>query len=293
MINMLSISTDQLPLLTVVYVIKQLLTVFLIAGPIIVIFLSTIDILKIIIDVEKQKKAIAKFVKRILYCVILFFVPIIVDFVTQIFGYNFSNSNIWTEANGTTINTLNQLKIQEKKAYELANEDLISELEEDKKHEQELKKQEFENLIKNKEEQEKQEQTNNNSGTTSEITGGTREEMANYAKGFVGKLKYVYGGNSLTTGTDCSGFVQLIYSKYGITLPRSANDQSYAGKEVKIEDLKKGDLIFYGKSGTQATHVAMYIGNGQVVHASSPKIGTRISNMNYRTILRARRYIND
>lgn len=109
----------------------------------------------------------------------------------------------------------------------------------------------------------------------------TRIDLCQYAKQFVGN-PYVWGGTSLTNGADCSGFVQSVFKKFGVSLPRSSREQVGVGTKISLADAKPGDLIFYAKGGT-INHVALYIGNGQVVHASSPKTGIRISNATYRT----------
>ena len=109
----------------------------------------------------------------------------------------------------------------------------------------------------------------------------TRINLCQYAKQFIGN-PYVWGGTSLTKGADCSGFVQSVYKHFGISLPRSSREQVNVGTKVSLSEAKPGDLVFYAKGGT-INHVAIYIGNGQVVHASSPKTGIRISNVNYRT----------
>ena len=289
MINILTaLTTNELPILTIVYLIKQILTLILIIGPIILIVMSIIDLLKIVISTEKQKDSASRLVKRILYCVILFFIPIVVDFVTSLVGYNFTNSNIWTEANKDTVVALTEIRNQEREAYERASEATRETLENEKEQQQAQAKQQFENLIKNREQSDSENAPDGNTSTLN----GTRDEMVEFAKQYVGKLNYVYGGSSLTSGVDCSGFVQQIYAHFGIDIPRVANDQSNSGQEVSIENLQKGDLVFYG-SGSYATHVAMYIGEGQVVHASTEQTGVIISNMNYRTVIKGRSYIND
>lgn len=292
MINtLMALTTKELPILTVVYLIKQILTLILIFAPIILIIMAMIDLLKILISTENQKESTSKLIKRILYCMIIFFIPLIIDFVTSMFGYNFSSSNIWTESNKDTIAALKEIKSQERAAYEMASEADRLKYNDEKAKQIQRSKQELQNLIQS-EEQSNKENASSSGGSTSDLSGGTRDQMVEYAKSFVGKLKYVYGGTSLVNGADCSGFVQQIYKKYGIDIPRVANDQSNAGEDVSIENLKKGDLLFYG-SGNYATHVAMYIGDGQVVHASNERLGIRISNMNYRTIIKRRSYIND
>ena len=111
---------------------------------------------------------------------------------------------------------------------------------------------------------------------------GLRSRIANYALQFVGN-PYVWGGTSLTNGADCSGFVQSVMRNFGISLPRTSRAQSQVGEAINSSEMQPGDLIFYANSRGTVNHVAMYIGNGQVVHASSARTGIRISNWNYRT----------
>ena len=105
--------------------------------------------------------------------------------------------------------------------------------------------------------------------------------LVQYAKQFIGN-PYVWGGTSLTSGADCSGFTMSVFKKYGISLPHHAASQSQMGTKVSLADAQPGDLVFYAKNG-KINHVAIYIGGGQVVHASSPKTGIKISSVNYRT----------
>ncbi|NLL76506.1 MAG: SH3 domain-containing protein [Clostridiales bacterium] len=108
-----------------------------------------------------------------------------------------------------------------------------------------------------------------------------RVDLCQYAKQFVGN-PYVWGGTSLTKGADCSGFVLSVFKNFGISLPRSSGSQAGVGTKISISEAQPGDLIFYAKGGN-INHVALYIGGGQVVHASSPKTGIKISKYNYRT----------
>lgn len=117
-----------------------------------------------------------------------------------------------------------------------------------------------------------------------------RVDLVNYATQFVGN-PYVWGGTSLTNGADCSGFVLSIYSKYGISLPHSSSGQSQYGTRISSSEAEPGDLFFYG-SGRSISHVAIYIGNGQIVHASSKKTGIKISNAFYRNPICAVRLMN-
>ena len=144
---------------------------------------------------------------------------------------------------------------------------------------------------------------NNNSSTASNTTppaagtasvnkdaimaakGGAKgKEVAVFACGFVGN-PYVAGGTSLTNGADCSGFTQSVYKSFGYSLPRSSTSQRSAGREVSYADAEPGDIICY------PGHVAIYIGNGKIVHASSAKTGIKISNALYREILCVRRVV--
>lgn len=116
-----------------------------------------------------------------------------------------------------------------------------------------------------------------------------RNNLVNYAKRFVGN-PYVSGGNSLITGTDCSGFVKLVYLKYGYELPRTSAEQYYYGTDVSIDNIEIGDIISYGYNGN-VTHSAIYIGNGKIVHASTPETGIMISDINIIPIMGIRRII--
>lgn len=122
------------------------------------------------------------------------------------------------------------------------------------------------------------------SGTTVTATGsGTGTDIANYALQFVGN-PYVAGGTSLTNGCDCSGFTQGVFSAFGINIPRSSYSQAEGGVEVSYDRIQPGDILYYGG------HVAIYIGNNQIVHASTPSTGIKISNASYRSIITIRRY---
>lgn len=120
----------------------------------------------------------------------------------------------------------------------------------------------------------------------------TRANMVAYAKQFLGN-PYVWGGNSMTNGVDCSGFVKNIYAHFGITLRnRVSRYQATEGWSVSLNNLLPGDLVFYSSGGT-VTHVAMYIGNNQIIHASNPRDGIMISPMYYQYPYCARRYFNN
>ena len=113
---------------------------------------------------------------------------------------------------------------------------------------------------------------------------GSGQDVVNYALQFVGN-PYVYGGSSLTNGTDCSGFTMSVYAKFGISLPHSSSAQRSCGKGVSYSEAKPGDIICY------AGHVAIYIGNGKIVHASTPSTGIKVGSATYKKIITVRRII--
>ena len=121
--------------------------------------------------------------------------------------------------------------------------------------------------------------------SSSSSSSGSGSSVVDYATQFVGN-PYVWGGTSLTGGADCSGFVQSVYANFGVSLPRTSYEQQNAGVEVSYADAQPGDLICYGG------HVAIYMGNGQIVHASNSRDGIKISdNAAYRTITSVRRLV--
>ena len=112
----------------------------------------------------------------------------------------------------------------------------------------------------------------------------TGSNIAKYACQFVGN-PYVPGGTSLTNGADCSGFVQSVYKAFGISVPRTSWAQGSYGREVSYADAQPGDVIYYGG------HVGIYIGGGQIVHASTQKTGIKYSPATYRSIITVRRFL--
>lgn len=138
----------------------------------------------------------------------------------------------------------------------------------------------------------------NNGGSSPTVTGSTSyssvvdnatgsdkgKQIAKYALQFVGN-PYVAGGTSLTNGADCSGFTYRVYQDFGYDIPRTSYSQRSAGRSVEYSEAQPGDLICYDG------HVALYIGGGKIVHASTQKTGIKVSNANYRPILAVRRII--
>lgn len=124
-----------------------------------------------------------------------------------------------------------------------------------------------------------------------------RNALVTEGKKYLG-LKYVWGGNSLTTGADCSGYILAVYRACGIDtseLPRASYDiiRSSKGRTVSYDEAKPGDLVFYGNStGSVINHVAMYIGNGQIIHESGYAYGCRISDINYRKVIKIKNFLD-
>lgn len=118
-----------------------------------------------------------------------------------------------------------------------------------------------------------------------------RVDLVQYAKQFLGN-PYVWGGTSLTKGADCSGFVLKVFEKFGHNLPHSSRAQANCGTQITASEAKPGDLYFYSMNGV-INHVAIYIGGGQVIHASSPSTGIKISKCNYRTPVKIVRVLVD
>ncbi len=119
-----------------------------------------------------------------------------------------------------------------------------------------------------------------------------RSRIVNYALQFVGN-PYVWGGTSLTRGVDCSGFTMQVLKEFGVSLPHYSGSQAQMGKAVSSSEMRPGDLIFYANSRGVINHVAMYIGNGQIVHAASSRSGIKISTWNYRSPKAIRNVLGD
>ena len=117
-----------------------------------------------------------------------------------------------------------------------------------------------------------------------------RTAIVAYAKQFLGN-PYVYGGTSLTNGADCSGFTMRIFEHFGVSTGRTSRDQASNGKQISLSEIQPGDLLFYA-SGKTINHVALYIGDGKIIHASTSKTGIIISNAYYRTPAKAVTFLN-
>ena len=125
-----------------------------------------------------------------------------------------------------------------------------------------------------------------------DIANSRRQELVNYALQFLGG-RYRAGGNDPHTGADCSGFTKYVMQNgAGVSIARSSASQSLQGADVSADQMRPGDLIFYG-NGSRINHVAMYIGDGQIIHASTYKTGIKISPWNYRAPVRIKNVLGD
>ena len=142
-----------------------------------------------------------------------------------------------------------------------------------------------------KEAKRKTKQINSNYVITDTSGISSDNAIVQYAIKFVGN-PYVYGGTSLTNGTDCSGFTQSIYAYFGISIPRTAPSQAEIGYNISFDNIQPGDLIFYsGNGGYSITHVAIYIGGSKIVHAGTSATGINICSVNIMTKVCARRIV--
>ena len=241
------------------------------------------------------------------------------DFVESVYEYDRNGLTRYAETKDQVLELWNQLEV-EKQDLETAKENLETDqanLEAQKEeldgllakkrqqsanYDAEIKKARQEaNVAKKKLQQEKQELEKLQKNGGSNAANGTYntdynsvidkaegsslgKQVAKYACQYIGN-PYVAGGTSLTNGADCSGFTYRVYSDFGYSLPRTSTEQRGAGKGVSYSEAQPGDLICY--SG----HVALYIGGGLIVHASTQKTGIKVSNAQYREILAVRRII--
>ena len=143
-------------------------------------------------------------------------------------------------------------------------------------------KEEEEERIREEEERKAQEEA----GVPVNSSGVSGQDIIDYACRFIGN-PYVWGGTSLTEGTDCSGFAQSVYAHFGVSIPRTTSEQVYAGYGVSYDDAQPGDMIFYGDGG----HVGLYMGDGNIVNAMNPDKGICVCSATYTNIYAVRRVL--
>lgn len=260
---------------TYLHIIKEALNLIRFIVAAILIIMLAIDFAKMVINpVDNPNKDKFKSIRnKVLSAVIVFFIPTIVsvllstipDSVSDIYG-------CWNSAD-EIFNTMQEKTSNGGQTQINTNGTVIKD---------------------NKDYSTKEYNRHYSDSSSNSNASASGQSVAAYAQEFVGN-RYVYGGTwngeKPYTPTDCSGFVQGVYKHFGISLPRTCTPQSEQGTVVdSLSNAQPGDLIFYGdRSGI--SHVAMYIGNNQVVHASNSRDGVKISSANYRTPLAIRRYI--
>lgn len=266
-----------------IYAIKQTINVIHFVVPVILIIMSSIQLLKMVTSPEDpQGKKMKTLTNKFIAAVLIFFIPFIVDLAVSILPDSFSVASCWQSAD----DVVTLMRELENEGYDpfYDNREKVGD--------------DYGEVRDNI----STEENNTNSSNSNTVTPSgndnapeniknKRKEVIEYAKQFVGN-PYVYGGNSLTNGTDCSGFVKLVYAKFGYNLQRSSEQQAADSKfkDVKLSNIQPGDLLYYNKGG-KIGHVSMYIGNGQIIHASNPKSGIKIDLYGYRTPVKAKRII--
>lgn len=280
-----------------IYAIKQALEIIHFIVPIILIIMIAIQLIKMLSSPDDpQSKKMKSLLNKIIAAVLIFFIPFIADLLVSLLPNSYSVASCWQSADDT-VTRMNEYendgydeefnRKNVDKDYELFN-GKASETSEESDNSNDKNK-----TNNNNDDNSSNVDTGSPNGTdtASKKVKNKRKKVVEYALKFVGN-PYVWGGNSLTHGVDCSGFVQQVYKKFGYSLPRTSREQSKVGKKITTKNLQKGDLIFYYEEGTTTVgHVALYIGNKKVVHASNPKDGIKISTYNYRTPAVIRRII--
>ena len=177
-------------------------------------------------------------------------------------------------------------KKAEEEARKKAEEEAARKKAEEEKRKKEQEEQQSEEEDQSGEDEEEVGETEEESGSddSGSSGSGTGSEIASYAQKFIGN-PYVSGGTSLTDGCDCSGFTFSVYKHFGYSIPRTSWEQQSCGRGVSYSDAQPGDIMCY------AGHVGIYIGNGMIVHASTPATGIKITNATYREILAVRRVV--
>lgn len=268
-----TIACNDSGLLHAFLIIKNVVNLIKVLIPVVLIIMGMIDMLKAVISSNEKdmKDAQNRFVRRGLAAAVIFFVPVIVNFSFTAFAKaELEYMDCWTTA---TLENVEKLKEEERKIIEA------------QKQQQEEKKKE-----------DKKPNTGNTEITDpiSQLRHNVVAEALKYS--FPPPHPYVYGGTNLcdnwrnqsNCGVDCSSFVQTIYKRFNFNIPRTSRSQSVYEGGVKITDfgnnfsnLKPGDLVFYTSEGV-VSHVAMYIGDGKIVHAASSRTGVIIAKVDYK-----------
>lgn len=289
-------------LATYFHIVQKALDILHLFVPIILIIMATINIIQLLLGPDDpQKKKTKSLINKFIAAVIVFFVPIIVNVLFNLIPDGVDFGSCWKAAEDI-YNTFEEVDYNEyeenKNTESYSSSSWLG------------KGQEF---VKNAAKQYASYSNNRLTGKAQKFVKNAfkmkkqpsiepdnpndkrGEAVVSYAKNFIGG-RYVYGGTSLQTGVDCSGFTQQVYKHFGITIPRTSQNQAKFGEKISsLASAKPGDLLFYcggnGCSSTQVGHVALYEGNGKIIHASCPTCGIIEGNANYKRILGIRRVI--
>ncbi len=199
---------------------------------------------------------------------------------------NNSEQNITLKSELLSMKKINKKEDITLEMLSIPSEELKKQMEEKEQEENDSKKEEEEELV---ETEIYIDSTQEQVSYVPDYNESLSSQIINYAMQFVGN-PYVYGGNSLTNGTDCSGFTMLVYGNFGISLPRTAYDQGYSGVSVGLDNIMPGDLVLSGYDG-QICHASIYIGNGQLVHALNESVGIVVTSLYIMPIIDVRRVI--
>lgn len=255
------------------FVVKKAIMLIQIAVPIVLLVMVTVQFTKMMINPD-DKKSIVVLKNKFFAAVIIFLLPYLVNLIINLVPDTFEIAGCWQAADDT-VTVMNETEeyVANKTTY--TNNVSYSDIKSSSKSDTKSSKK-------------------SNSSNSSSSSTKSGKKVVKYAKKFVGN-RYVWGGTSLTNGTDCSGFTMRVYEHFGISLPRTSSSQSSVGKKVSsLSSAQAGDLVFYGSSGN-VSHVAIYISNGKIVHASNSKAypagGIKTSTANYRTPITIRRVL--
>lgn len=268
-------------------IVKNVLGIIHFVVPIILIIMSTIGLIKLMLNPDDpQKKNWRSLINKFIAAVIIFFIPKIVSIIFSLMPNSFNISGCFNNAESTKQvmdNTTPYNAIDETKTTDEASKSSNYIIKSDNTKRMASSKTTVKTAKRNsaKKSESKKAKSNSKKG----------KDIVRYARRFIGN-PYVYGGTSLTNGADCSGFVMKVYAHFGIRLNRTAAAQSTQGKKVSsINNAQAGDLFFYRDKSGRIGHVAMYEGNGRIVHASNSRVGIIESSANYRKVSIIKRYI--
>lgn len=260
--------------------------------PVILIIMATINLAQLMLNPDDpQKKKWKSLINKFIAAIIVFFVPMIANIIFSFMPDSFDIKGCWNAANQKA-NILDTTAYTPQSSSSSTNNTQVASKNNNSNNNSNNSNKSVNKatLLANAE---KKKGNRIKKTTTKVVRTSKGEQVVNYARQFLGN-PYVYGGTSLTHGTDCSGFVMSVYKKFGINLPRVAQSQSMEGKPVKsLSDAQPGDLFFYlGNCGNgPVCHVSMYEGNGKVIHASNENTGIIESNYMYRNVYKIKRFL--